>query len=510
MAIGAGTAFAISLITASFSYYYDSSTLVHSPMQKFNTVNVSQKLIKSQVSNKEPEADKTTSSDVLKADQIDQIIQQNQFSIVVNQFGTLISKIFRVDVDFLAANNPIEDRYLAHILTKECGIFGVLDGHWDVHCVDTVKEYLPSYVLSELTEAKMNSHALKETEYRKVIMNALTRAFVRLDRDILDIPRRVIPNFDALTPEEIAALPESLRIDARNQILCALTGSCAVLAYIDGDNLYVANTGDSRAVIGYKNNSGWQAKALTEDHQASNPSELAQLKSEHPGEEATVAYKRKPNGPLRVIGGMMPSRAFGDAKFKWPLDWHSKVDALIASVPRVKHSFKSSPHCLTPPYMTAKPEVRHHKINPRDSFMVIASDGIFDCLSNAEVVAAVGQYIDSISTNRKAVSKRGRSVDISDVIHISEDFKDDGTTKLLHKIRDNNASAHLIRTALSNGKGEKEISRLLDLPVKSRRDHRDDMTVVVVFFDNDEIKKHSIDLDKMKLKGLEGVEAKFL
>ncbi|KAJ1561296.1 hypothetical protein HK096_005242 [Nowakowskiella sp. JEL0078] len=421
----------------------------------------------------------------LSSNEIDQNI--NEFELYLLPPENDNGRIVRVDVDLLAANDPIEDKYAAS-LSSDGYLFGVFDGHWDVHCADIVKKYLFGYIANEIQK-------LEKEKNKEKLSSALTNAFVRLDNDILNLPLRALPNFESITPEEVTALPEDLRKQAMDCLLPALTGACAVVAYIDGDDLYVANAEKSRAVLGTRTKIGWKAKALTQDHQSGNPSELKRLKKEHPGEEATVAYKKSSHGVLRVIGGMMPSRAFGDAKFKWKLDWHPKIDALISSLPISKHVFKTLQYCLTPPYITAASDVTHHKLTQKDSFIVLASDGIFDFLSNDEVISAVGQYLES---NQKSQSSSGRKVDIGDIAHISE--SGDSGDRLLHVVHDNNASSHLIRTALANGKGDEEVRRILQFPANMRRKMRDDMTVLIIFLNNGENICKSLKIQKPELK----------
>ncbi|KAJ3038774.1 [Pyruvate dehydrogenase [acetyl-transferring]]-phosphatase 1, mitochondrial [Rhizophlyctis rosea] len=366
----------------------------------------------------------------LPAEEINRILRSHESYL-------LAPGVERIDVNALASNNPIEDQHFEHLLKKRV-LFGVLDGHWDPTCGLVVQHLLPNYIENQL-------------EHEKDIPNALTKAFDKLDADLLDLPRRAIEDFDYLSPSEISTLPLEVRLLARDMIMPALTGSCAVVAHLNGSELYVANTGDSRAVVGSRNKGGtWTAKALTEDHQPSNPKEMERLKREHPGEEKTVAFRPRGSGPLRVIGGMMPSRSFGDAKFKWPLDVQKKIDALIQSLPRGKYMWPTPPYCYTPPYMMATPEIRHHTITSEDHFLVMATDGIFDELSNDEVVRAVGNFLDNNHNNKDAV------VDV-------------------------NAATHLIRVALSQGEGQEGVSRMLSIPGYSRN-YRDDMTVQVVFF----------------------------
>lgn len=104
-------------------------------------------------------------------------------------------------------------------------------GHWDPTCGLTVERHLPAYIASSLR---------KEPDVAK----ALVDAFERLDCDLLDLPNRAIPDFEKMSPEDIPNLPLSVRTRARDMILPALTGSCAIVAYVKGSDLYVANTGD--------------------------------------------------------------------------------------------------------------------------------------------------------------------------------------------------------------------------------------------------------------------------
>ena len=102
-------------------------------------------------------------------------------------------------------------------------------------------------------------------------------------------------------------------------------------------NLYVACTGDSRAVAGVYEETAdgqgvWRVEALSEDQTGRNPSELKRyvlpithpcysqaypcspsIQSEHPVDEAQNVVR---NG--RILGGLEPSRAFGDSRYKWP------------------------------------------------------------------------------------------------------------------------------------------------------------------------------------------------
>jgi protein phosphatase 2C len=120
----------------------------------------------------------------------------------------------------------------------------------------------------------------------------------------------------------------------------ALVGTTAVVALIGGRMIYVANCGDSRAVL---SRSG-TAVPLTDDHKAAREDETARV-------EAAGGQILFWNG-VRVMGLLAVSRAIGD------------------------HSLR--------PYVIAEPEVTIINRQPGDELLVMASDGLWDVMSNQE------------------------------------------------------------------------------------------------------------------------------
>jgi pyruvate dehydrogenase phosphatase len=109
----------------------------------------------------------------------------------------------------------------------------------------------------------------------------------------------------------------------------ALSGSCLLMACIDGPDLFLANTGDCRAVLITSKTNGQssppsqqklRAVELTQDQTLHNPSERARLIAEHPHDDPTVLTARN-----RILGGLEPTRAFGDAKYKASVEMHRQV-----------------------------------------------------------------------------------------------------------------------------------------------------------------------------------------
>ncbi|KAJ3080642.1 hypothetical protein HK100_010093, partial [Physocladia obscura] len=256
------------------------------------------------------------------------------------------------------------------------------------------------------------------------------------------------------------AAPAASTADAiRAHLRPAIAGSCALLAYFHHDDLYVACTGDSRAVIGRRKADGlWEPIDLSVDQTVKNPAEYSRLLDEHPAESDSVVVKG------RVLGGLMPTRAFGDARYKWP----SQLSQIL--LPNVTN--RNPPkNYLTPPYVTATPVVTHYKITPsRDLFLVLATDGLYDELSSQEVVTVVSGFLQHHGVAAAPSVDWGPNplVDHKAVFAFT---------------KDSNAATCLIRNALG-GANEDKMKKLLGIPPPYSRRFRDDITAKVIFFDH--------------------------
>ncbi|CAG8689129.1 9780_t:CDS:1, partial [Funneliformis caledonium] len=298
---------------------------------------------------------------------------------------------------------------------------------------------------------------------------AIERAFVELDEEV------VIHSINKLlNTKGLFSIEECL--------LSALSGSCALLAYIDAANkdLYIACTGDSRAVLGVKetdNEKGgkrWKAVALSEDQTGRNENEVKRIDKEHPGEEGNIIL----NG--RVFGGLEPTRAFGDSKYKWDMKMQ---DGIFTKFFKIKRGLAGGSRNKTPPYVTARPEITCHKLTENDKFLVLATDGLWDELSNEEVVELVGEFLDG---RRDIIDEKENPPILKEDELKWENYKQEKAFTFV----DENASTHLIRNAYGGAKQD-QVCALLSLPSPISRRFVDDITVTVVFFgpDNQSNKK---------------------
>lgn len=72
-----------------------------------------------------------------------------------------------------------------------------------------------------------------------------------------------------------------------------------------------------------------------------------------------------------MLGELYPLRAFGDVRYKWTMELLRVVLEPLGIQPPQQ--------LLTSPYLTSKPEVFYRRLTPNDKFLVLASDGLWEC-----------------------------------------------------------------------------------------------------------------------------------
>ncbi|KAF7127267.1 hypothetical protein RHSIM_Rhsim11G0012500 [Rhododendron simsii] len=273
----------------------------------------------------------------------------------------------------------------------------------------------------------------------------------------------------ALEVTELAYLDMTDKVLDQNPEL-ALMGSCLLVALMRDEDVYVMNVGDSRAIVaqyepeeiststrvkGAGANNGSNAEDIVEesidagervnkveneatsqamrltalqlstDHSTSIEEEVIRIKSEHPDDSHCIVNDR-------VKGRLKVTRAFG-AGFLKQAKWN---DALL-------EMFRNE-YIGTAPYISCSPSLRHHKLCQRDHFLVLSSDGLYQYLSNQEVVSHVESFME--------------------------------------KFPDGDPAQHLIEELLLRAakKAGMDFHELLDIPQGDRRKYHDDVTVMVI------------------------------
>jgi len=133
--------------------------------------------------------------------------------------------------------------------------------------------------------------------------------------------------------------------------------ACVAIQYVDDDKknrLWVLNVGDSRAVKCNKLN---LAEQLTQDHKPNSPEEKLRIEQ--------LGGKIEFDGVDWRIKDLSLSRAFGDLE------------------------------CT--PYVTHLPQIYRYKISSGDKFIIFACDGLWDVMTNQDVV----DYMNELISNKK-------------------------------------------------------------------------------------------------------------
>ncbi|KAL4956957.1 phosphatase 2C-like domain-containing protein [Aspergillus filifer] len=426
--------------------------------------------------------------EMLTPEQATQKLRKNEESYLVNRGKGVV----RYDVVQVPSNSPIEDDHAEKIVevpastaaanegesSSDWMFWAVFDGHSGWTTSAKLRNVLISYVARELnsTYKAASSDPSSLMPSSEAVDAAIKQGFVRLDNDIVH-------------GSVSQVFKENSRRAAAELLAPALSGSCALLAFYDSQSkdLKVACAGDSRAVLGRRGENGkWTATPLSEDQTGGTPSEMERLRAEHPGEPNVVR-----NG--RILGQLEPSRSFGDAFYKWTKDTQDKIK---------RQFFGRTPHPLlkTPPYVTAEPIITTTKVEPsQGDFVVMATDGLWEMLSNEEVVGLVGQWIEEQKAgagagNKSWIKSLFSSQPTQLPVEQPTETTADGQRRPIRQqqydisgaasrfvVEDKNAATHLVRNAMG-GKDKDMLCALLTLPSPYSRRYRDDVTVEVIFF----------------------------
>ncbi|XP_070616509.1 LOW QUALITY PROTEIN: pyruvate dehydrogenase [acetyl-transferring]-phosphatase 2, mitochondrial [Erythrolamprus reginae] len=451
----------------------------------------------------------------LTPSQINEVLRASELSYTVPEFdGKNPSSVLKFESNHLGANVPIEDRRSAATCLQTRGMmFGIFDGHAGYSCAQSVSERLFSYLAVSLLSRPMLEEIELAMESMKPIMPILQWhkhpndsffhevASLYLEQlrvywqDLLNSETDLGPTMEEAMIRAFKRLDSDISLEvqapSKNELLenialqVAFSGATACLAHVDHAHLHVANAGDCRGILGVQDpNGSWSALPLTRDHNAFNTSEISRLRSEHPTSEGNTLIMND-----RLLGVLMPSRAFGDVMFKWSQDLQQSILKSHCNLEDL-NIYEYVPPCYhTPPYLTAEPEVTYHKIRRQDKFLVLASDGLWDMLSNEEVVQLVANHTveDDVQKTQLTFKKPTSLGYVQDML-------------LRRKARtaqpsDQNAATHLIRHAIgTNEYGEidqEKLMAMLTLPDDVARMYRDDITVTVVYFNSDVIDRYN-------------------
>lgn len=216
--------------------------------------------------------------------------------------------------------------------------FGVYDGHGGSQAANFCKDRL-HHALVEEFEVAMNVENLStngngENNWQIKWERAFADCFHKVDVEVGGGIFRRDSKGEVVVAE-----------DSADRIAPETVGSTAVVAVVGACQIIVSNCGDSRAVL----SRGGRAFALSVDHKPDREDELARI-------EGAGGKVINWNGH-RIFGVLAMSRALGDYYLK--------------------------------PYVIPDPEVTFTQRTEDDEFLILASDGLWDVLTNEEVCEAV-------------------------------------------------------------------------------------------------------------------------
>ena len=213
-----------------------------------------------------------------------------------------------------------------------CSFFGLYDGHAGNTCADFLRDNLHKFIIND-------KHFPQNP--KKSIFNGFLKA-------------------------------ESIFLKEYGEKKSDSSGSCAIIILIIENRCFIANVGDSRAILSGKN--GTKNYALSRDHRPNDEKEYKRI-LDAGGKIYQTEYKNfndKIIGPLRVYPGKLSvSRTIGDFEAK-DIRFGGNSNVIISI-----------------------PEIKYFDINENEhDFILIGCDGIFEKMKNKQIIDCVWNCID--------------------------------------------------------------------------------------------------------------------
>ncbi|KAK7335504.1 hypothetical protein VNO80_27389 [Phaseolus coccineus] len=260
-------------------------------------------------------------------------------------------------------------------ISEDVTFCGVFDGHGPHgHLVARkVREALPLKLLSFLHSSESGQNCSGKTCFRGSMKpeNGESEKDVTTEDKLNSMWREAFMKAYKAMDKELRSHPN---------LDCFCSGSTAVTVVKQGSNLFMGNIGDSRAIMGSKDsNDVMVAIQLTIDLKPDLPREAERIKR---CKGRVFALQDEPEVhrvwlPFDDAPGLAMARAFGD-------------------------------FCLKEYGVISIPDFSHRLLTDKDQFIVLASDGIWDVLSNEEVVGIVSSAPTRSSAARLLVDSAAR------------------------------------------------------------------------------------------------------
>ena len=238
-----------------------------------------------------------------------------------------------------------------HRTWPKMSYFAVFDGHGGESC----SEYLKNNFLDYLIENKNFPHDIK---------TSITETFDKLEDEFYEKNKQ--------KPKD--------QIDN--------SGSCALVAIMTENKIYIGNIGDSRAIMSLNN--GTKVKQLTIDHKPNNLKEFERITKNGGKVYIDEDVKEDENGKLdeSKLNFITEKNDFNKYKCQSEVIFRHFPShlAVVRSIGDIK--VKKPEYGALKGNIIHTPEVFVYDYSPSYDFMVMGCDGIFDDLSNEEIIGA--------------------------------------------------------------------------------------------------------------------------
>ncbi|KAA8539383.1 hypothetical protein F0562_026075 [Nyssa sinensis] len=328
----------------------------------------------------------------------------------------------------IQANNVLEDHSQLEsgpMSSHESGPRGTFVGIYDGHGGAETSRFVNSHLFNNIKKFTSENHGMSA--------DVINKAFLATEEDFL-----------SLVKNQWLRMPQM-----------ASVGSCCLVGIICSGLLYIANAGDSRVVLGRLEKAFKEVKAvqLSSEHNASLESVREELRLLHPDDPQIVVLKHT---VWRVKGIIQVSRSIGDAYLKRA---EFNREPLLSKF-RLPEPFDK-------PILTAEPSILVQKLCPDDQFLIFASDGLWEHLSNQEAV------------------------------------------DIVHNCSRNGIARKLVKAALCEAAKKREMrySDLKKIDRGVRRHFHDDITVIVLFLDCHLISRSSFRGPVLSIRAGGGISA---
>ncbi|KAF7793792.1 hypothetical protein EIP86_004913 [Pleurotus ostreatoroseus] len=323
-------------------------------------------------------------------------------------------------------DRPIVEEWF--VAGKKWLFTAVLDGHLNHATVDFAVQTLPGLVQRNLRSLLSAGARPHPDAISRILSDAISSVDTAITTDFLRIfpdGEMFVRNIDHEMARRFLDGPgtSDYRFTCASRVL---GGSTVLLTLFDESTgeLWVANLGDSCAVLGRRQNGRWTGELINAIHSGDYAAERHRVQREHPGEADCVRDNR-------IIGWLQPTRgaclnilrvprrshevaAIGDAWLKLPAVYTEKVLIHVdASWLNSESLARYIPQIRTPPYVSNQADVYYRRLkrgSVQDVFLITCSDGLLDLCGGELVQGVVDQWAHIVGRSLESSKQRNSAL----------------------------------------------------------------------------------------------------